>query len=61
MALRRAHAVDDRLLAEATDDAALVEATGERVLVEPASAPNPKVTTAADLRLAELLLGERAR
>jgi 2-C-methyl-D-erythritol 4-phosphate cytidylyltransferase len=60
-ALRRAHAVDDRRLAAATDDAALVEAIGERVLVEPAPAPNPKVTTAADLRLAELLLGERGR
>lgn len=43
----------------ATDEAMLLEAAGERVLVHPVAAPNPKVTTPSDLRLAELLLGER--
>ena len=37
----------------------LVEAAGGRVLIEPGPARNLKVTTAADLRLAEILLRER--
>jgi 2-C-methyl-D-erythritol 4-phosphate cytidylyltransferase len=52
--LRGAHAREDA--AEATDDAMLVERAGGTVLVEPWTQPNLKVTTAADLRLAELLL-----
>jgi 2-C-methyl-D-erythritol 4-phosphate cytidylyltransferase len=59
-ALRDAHDVDPETLAKATDDAMLVERGGGTVLVEPATAENPKVTTAADLKLAELLLAERA-
>lgn len=43
----------------ATDEAMLLEAAGERVLIHPVAEPNPKVTTPPDLRLAELLLGER--
>lgn len=43
----------------ATDEAMLLEAAGERVLIHPSLEPNPKVTTPADLRLAELLLTER--
>jgi 2-C-methyl-D-erythritol 4-phosphate cytidylyltransferase len=47
-------------IAAATDDAVLVERGGGRVRVVPASAENVKVTTAVDLRLAELLLAARA-
>jgi 2-C-methyl-D-erythritol 4-phosphate cytidylyltransferase len=43
---------------EVTDDAALVEALGRRVKVFPGSARNLKVTTAADLALAQALLAE---
>jgi 2-C-methyl-D-erythritol 4-phosphate cytidylyltransferase len=59
--LRDAHAASSGALAEATDDAVLVERQGGTVLVEPAPAENLKVTTGADLRLAELLLAERER
>jgi 2-C-methyl-D-erythritol 4-phosphate cytidylyltransferase len=45
--------------ATATDEAALVEWAGGMVTVEPAPPTNLKVTTPDDLRLAELLLGER--
>jgi len=53
--LREAH-----LLAkgDATDDAALVEALGRRVRIFPGSPRNLKVTTAADLALAQALLTE---
>jgi 2-C-methyl-D-erythritol 4-phosphate cytidylyltransferase len=50
---------DDRLLARATDDAWLIEQQGGVVRVLAAGEPNFKVTTADDLRLAELLLSER--
>jgi 2-C-methyl-D-erythritol 4-phosphate cytidylyltransferase len=50
---------DDDLLARATDDAWLIEQQGGVVRVIPAEEPNFKVTTPDDLRLAELLLGER--
>jgi 2-C-methyl-D-erythritol 4-phosphate cytidylyltransferase len=53
--LREAHR---RAQAEATDDAALVEALGRRVKVFPGSARNLKMTTAADLALAQALLAE---
>jgi 2-C-methyl-D-erythritol 4-phosphate cytidylyltransferase len=59
-ALREAHASARGQGAGATDDALLVEGMGERVLVEAAPAANLKVTTAADLGLAELLLKARA-
>ena len=42
----------------ATDDARLVELLGHSVAVVPGDARNFKVTTAADLALAEVLLGE---
>ena len=44
----------------ATDEAMLVEAAGGTVLMHPAGAENLKVTTPLDLRVAELLLAERA-
>lgn len=47
--LRRAHSSD----AEATDDAALVEAGGGRVVVVPGEEWNVKITTPADLELAQ--------
>jgi 2-C-methyl-D-erythritol 4-phosphate cytidylyltransferase len=50
---------DDALLAGATDDAWLIEQQGGLVRVVPAGGPNFKVTTADDLRLAELLLAGR--
>ena len=50
---------DDELLARATDDAWLIEQQGGVVRVIPAGEPNFKVTTADDLRLAELLLADR--
>ncbi|MGE3163331.1 MAG: 2-C-methyl-D-erythritol 4-phosphate cytidylyltransferase [Planctomycetota bacterium] len=43
-----------------TDDAALLERLGLPVAVVPTAGPNPKVTVAADLRLAERLLADRA-
>ena len=58
-ALREALA-DPGALADATDDAMLVESRGGRVLIHASSADNLKVTTPFDLRVAELLLRERA-
>jgi 2-C-methyl-D-erythritol 4-phosphate cytidylyltransferase len=58
-ALREALSDPDSL-PDATDDAMLVERRGGRVLIHPAPAENIKVTTAFDLRVAELLLHERA-
>jgi 2-C-methyl-D-erythritol 4-phosphate cytidylyltransferase len=58
-ALERALQVDDDALAAATDDAWLVERAGGIVRVVPAPRENLKVTTAVDLRVAELLLAER--
>jgi 2-C-methyl-D-erythritol 4-phosphate cytidylyltransferase len=60
-ALERALDVDDALLAAATDDAWLVERAGGTVRVVESTAENFKVTTPHDLRVAELLLGERDR
>jgi 2-C-methyl-D-erythritol 4-phosphate cytidylyltransferase len=45
---------------EATDEAMLVERDGGTVLIHPVEAENLKVTTPLDLRVAELLLDERA-
>jgi 2-C-methyl-D-erythritol 4-phosphate cytidylyltransferase len=58
-ALREAFDADPQRVAAATDDAMLVEKSGGKVLIHPASAENLKVTTALDLRIAQLLLSER--
>jgi 2-C-methyl-D-erythritol 4-phosphate cytidylyltransferase len=58
-ALERALDQPDDVLAAATDDAALVEALGGTVRVVEAPRENLKVTTALDLRVAELLLQDR--
>jgi 2-C-methyl-D-erythritol 4-phosphate cytidylyltransferase len=58
--LERALAADPEVVAAATDDASLVERLGGEVRLVPAPRENLKVTTAEDLRLAELLLRERA-
>ena len=58
-ALREALDTDPQRVAAATDDAMLVENAGGTVLIHPAPAENLKVTTALDLRVAELLLAER--
>jgi len=60
-ALTRALEVPGAELARATDDAWLVEQAGGRVLVVRAAEVNLKVTTPLDLRVAELLLTDRAR
>ncbi len=57
--LRAAYAADPARVAAATDEAMLIEGAGGRVMIEPVAAPNLKVTTPADLRLAELLLASR--
>jgi 2-C-methyl-D-erythritol 4-phosphate cytidylyltransferase len=59
-ALREALAVDAAIRGAATDESMLVEERGGRVLIHPTSAENLKVTTPLDLRVAELLLAERA-
>jgi 2-C-methyl-D-erythritol 4-phosphate cytidylyltransferase len=58
-ALREALAAAERPQ-EATDEAMLVEWNGGTVLIHPVAEPNLKVTTPLDLRVAELLLGDRA-
>ena len=58
-ALERALDVDAATLAQATDDAWLVERAGGTVRVVESTPENFKVTTPHDLRVAELLLGER--
>ncbi len=58
-ALREALSDPDSL-PDATDDALLVERRGGRVLIHSAPAENLKVTAPIDLRVAELLLRERA-
>ena len=60
-ALECALAVDDAVLAAATDDAWLVERAGGTVRVVESTPENFKITTPHDLRVAELLLGERGR
>jgi 2-C-methyl-D-erythritol 4-phosphate cytidylyltransferase len=59
MALRAALQVDETDRDSATDEAMLIEAAGGTVLLHDPGAPNIKVTTALDLRVAELLLAER--
>jgi 2-C-methyl-D-erythritol 4-phosphate cytidylyltransferase len=57
-ALRKALADPDSF-PDASDDAMLVERQGGRVVIHTTSPDNIKVTTAIDLRVAELLLRER--
>jgi 2-C-methyl-D-erythritol 4-phosphate cytidylyltransferase len=57
--LRKALDVDEATLAKATDDASLVEAAGGTISVVEAPRENLKITTKADLRVAEALLGTR--
>jgi 2-C-methyl-D-erythritol 4-phosphate cytidylyltransferase len=59
--LERALDCSAEVLQSATDDAWLVERRGGTVRVVPGSAENLKITTAFDLRAAELLLSERSR
>ncbi len=59
-ALRKALSTDPKRLQAATDEAMMVEAVGDKVLIHPSPAENLKVTTPLDLKLAELLLTERA-
>lgn len=59
-ALRAAFEVDLEARDAATDEAMLVEAAGGRVLIHPSPVENLKVTTPLDLRVAELLLADRA-
>jgi 2-C-methyl-D-erythritol 4-phosphate cytidylyltransferase len=58
-ALERALAQDDAVVGAATDDASLIEAMGGTVRIVHAPPENLKVTTALDLRVAEMLLSER--
>lgn len=60
-ALERALDQPEDVLAAATDDASLVEAMGGTVRIVAAPRENLKVTTPLDLRVAELLLAQRAR
>ena len=57
--LREALAVDAAARDAATDEAMLVERAGGTVLIHPHGPENLKVTTPLDLKVAELLLGER--
>jgi 2-C-methyl-D-erythritol 4-phosphate cytidylyltransferase len=59
-ALRGALDVDPATRDAATDEAMLVEAAGGKVLIQPSPGENFKVTTPLDLRLAGILLAERA-
>jgi len=56
-----AYAQPDSVLVLSTDDSSLVEAAGGRVDVVEGSHENLKVTTVADVRVAESILAERHR
>jgi 2-C-methyl-D-erythritol 4-phosphate cytidylyltransferase len=58
--IRRAHEAAAREGIQGTDDAALVERLGVSVEIVPGSEENMKVTTTADLILAEAVLAARA-
>ncbi len=58
--LREALSADAATLASASDDASLVEAASGTVLIHHVDVPNFKVTTLADLVVAELLLAREA-
>jgi 2-C-methyl-D-erythritol 4-phosphate cytidylyltransferase len=57
--LREAHERAEEAGVEATDDSILVERLGEPVLIVPGDPANLKVTSQADLELAEALLAAR--
>jgi 2-C-methyl-D-erythritol 4-phosphate cytidylyltransferase len=59
-ALERALGAPDDVLAAATDDAWLVERDGGTVRIAATPAENMKITTAGDMRVAELVLRGRA-
>lgn len=59
-ALERALGLGDAALAAATDDASLIESFGGEVRLVPSPRANFKVTGPEDLRLAELILRDRA-
>lgn len=59
-ALRAALAVDPARRDAATDEAMLIEGAGGTVLLHEVATPNLKVTTPADLKVAELLLSIRS-
>jgi 2-C-methyl-D-erythritol 4-phosphate cytidylyltransferase len=59
-ALERALDIPREELERATDDAWLIERAGGRVIVVPAQQENLKVTTPADLQVAEMLIARRA-
>jgi 2-C-methyl-D-erythritol 4-phosphate cytidylyltransferase len=59
-ALEAALHSDPQLLARATDDAWLIEQAGGKVVVLPSAAENFKITTAHDLRLAEMILSSQS-
>lgn len=58
--LREALESDVPAAVSVTDEAMLLERAGGRVVIHPASPENLKVTTPQDLRMAELLLAQRA-
>jgi len=58
-ALRAALQVDASVRDPATDESMLIEAAGGTVLLHEVTAPNLKVTTPADLKVAETLLAIR--
>lgn len=60
-AFAAAYAQPDEVLARFTDDSSLVEAAGGLVDVVEGSYENLKVTTVADVRVAEQILAERRR
>jgi 2-C-methyl-D-erythritol 4-phosphate cytidylyltransferase len=59
-ALLAALEVEEEVRDAATDEAMLIERAGGTVLIHDPRVPNLKVTTPTDLRVAELLLAERA-
>lgn len=59
-ALRKALQVDAAVRDAATDEAMLIEAAGGTVLLHEVTEPNLKVTTPADLKVAETLLSIRS-
>ena len=59
-ALRASIAEHPDLLGTVSDDSVLVERSGGEVLLHASPPENLKVTTPLDMRLAELLLAERA-
>jgi 2-C-methyl-D-erythritol 4-phosphate cytidylyltransferase len=61
VALERALAAPAEMLAAATDDAWLIERSGGVVRVVESDPGNIKVTSSTDLRIAEMLMGDRGK